>query len=273
VTACPDQRLGVIAHRGRASACLRSSSSRKWSCALGANSRRISHGPVCTGRTWSCERMVDCTEHGGDVEGSGASLSDYRDLFSLMRAVKLQSVFRGHRSRLLLGAARKQGPRLAATKLQAAFRGHLDRLRAQQALARKVAVLRIQRIQVAVHPTRAGGRVEAIAALRLSVVHVRAGNLPRPRDESPCASRPGGRTATYQPQAIGTTAAADLAAGRRKHFAAGRRVTACPGLCTGFLHCPGPRCGCFWRCGHDMTAGASALAVFASSPVHGLFSR
>ena len=84
------------------------------------------------------------------MEASGASLSDYHDLFSLMRAVKLQSVFRGHRSRLLLGAARKQGPRLAATKLQAAFRGHLDRLRAQQALARKVAVLRIQRIQVAV---------------------------------------------------------------------------------------------------------------------------
>ena len=200
-------------------------------------------------------------------------LLDYHEMFSIMRAVKLQSVFRGHRSRLLLGAARKQGPRLAATKLQAAFRGHLDRLRAQQALARKVAVLRIERIQVAVHPTRAGGRVAGIAALRLSVVHVRAGNLPRPRDESPCASRPGGRAATCQPQAIGTTAAADLAAGCRKYFAAGRRVTACPGLCTCFLHCPGPRCGCFWRCGHGMTAGASALSVFASSPVYGLFSR
>lgn len=88
---------------------------------------------------------------------------------------------------------------------------------------------------------------------------MRAGNIPRPCDESTCASRHGGMAATSQPQAIGTTAAADLAAGCRKHFAAGRRITACPGLCTGFLHCPGSRCGCFWRCGHDMTAGTSAL--------------
>ena len=154
MAACPDQRRGVIAHRGRASARLRSSSSAAQ--IHGAFVAR--HGPVhLHGPTLNKlrEGMVD----------KRSPLLDYHEMFSIMRAVKLQSVFRGHRSRLLLGAARKQGPRLAATKLQAAFRGHLDRLRAQQALARKVAVLRIQRIQVTVHPARAGGRAEAIASL------------------------------------------------------------------------------------------------------------
>lgn len=101
---------------------------------------------------------IDGGQEGEGCASSAARLSDFHDLFSLMRAVKLQSVFRGHRSRLILGAARKRGPRLAATKVQAAFRGHLDRLRAQHVLARKVADFRIQRIQVAAFRARPRAR-------------------------------------------------------------------------------------------------------------------
>jgi len=103
------------------------------------------------------------------AEGKGAG---ERDLLNLMRAVKLQSVFRGHRCRQTLGAkgllspagrpAHLHAPRVAATRVQAAFRGHLDRVRAQQALARKRALVRIQRIQVAVPPPR-NAQVSAVA--------------------------------------------------------------------------------------------------------------